>query len=188
MPKTCGILEELQSPHGGGVSTRTVEYEDGRRRSYWAKHRMVFPRIRIGGAELRNLFVASDTLGSEIAGRARVGERVCLYLYGHLLTRKVIIGLRSESGSALVMPRSGLTSGLFWYAVFSPLVLLIPCAVAGMLVGMLGGRQGTALGLLLGVLYAVGISWLSGYRLLTAYRELQLSPQVGDGATELRSS
>jgi hypothetical protein len=51
-----------------------------------------------------------------------------------------------------------------------------------MLVGMLGGKQGTALGLLLGVLYAVGMSWFSGYRLFTAYRELsqpmQPTPQT----------
>jgi hypothetical protein len=51
-------------------------------------------------------------------------------------------------------------------------VLLIPAVAVGMIVGMLGGKQGTALGLLLGVLYAVGMSWFSGYRLLVAYREL----------------
>jgi hypothetical protein len=39
------------------------------------------------------------------------------------------------------MPASGLTSGLFWYGVFSPLVLLIPAVAVGMIVGMLGGKQ-----------------------------------------------
>ena len=142
------------------------------RRTFWTKHRMVFPRIRIGDRTLEKAFVASDGLGQEIASGARIGEQVCLTVYGHLLTRKVIIGLRSESGASFVMPASGLTSGLFWYGVFSPLVLLIPAVAVGMLVGMLGGKQGTAMGLLLGVLYAVGMSWFSGYRLLVAYREL----------------
>jgi hypothetical protein len=178
MPTICGELKELESPTGGGVSTQEVRYVDRgtgaevKRQTLWTKHRMVFPRIRIGEQTLEKVFVASDGLGQEIARGARVGEQVCLTVYGHLLTRKVIIGLRSRSGTSFVMPPSGLRSGLFWYAVFSPLVLLIPAVAIGMIVGMLGGKQGTALGLLFGVLYAVGMSWFSGYRLLVAYREL----------------
>jgi hypothetical protein len=178
MPTMCGELKELESPVGGGVSTQEVRYIDRgtgaevQRRTFWTKHRMVFPRIRVGDQTLEKVFVASDGLGREIAQGARLGDQVCLTVYGHLLTRKVIIGLRSRSGASFVMPPRGLTSGLFWYAVFSPLVLLIPAVVVGMIVGMLGGKQGTAVGLMLGVLYAVGISWWSGYRLLVAYREL----------------
>src|SRR5215470_11170381 len=174
MPTICGELRELERPTGGGVSTQDVRYVDRdtgtevKRQTLWTKHRMVFPRIRIGDQTLEKVFVASDGLGREIAQGARLGDQICLTVYGHLLTRKVIIGLRSRSGASFVMPPSGLTSGLFWYAVFSPLVLLIP-AVA---IGMLGGQRGTVYGLMLGVLYAVGMSWYSGYRLLVAYREL----------------
>jgi hypothetical protein len=194
MPTMCGELKELESPVGGGVSTQEVRYMDRgtgaevQRRTFWTKHRMVFPRIRVGDQTLEKVFVASDGLGREIAQGAKLGDQVCLTVYGHLLTRKVIIGLRSRSGASFVMPPSGLTSGLFWYAVFSPLVLLIPAVAIGMIVGMLGGKQGTALGLMLGVLYAVGMSWWSGYRLLVAYRELsrpmpsaQPSPAAGLG-------
>jgi hypothetical protein len=178
MPTICGELKEFANPTGGGVSTQEVRYVERdtgtevKRQTLWTKHRMVFPRIQIGEQTLEKVFVASDGLGREIAQGARLGDQVCLTVYGHLLTRKVIIGLRSRSGARHVMPPSGLTSGLFWYAVFSPLVLLIPAVAVGMIVGMLGGKQGTALGLLLGVLYAVGMSWFSGYRLFTAYREL----------------
>ncbi|HUM13361.1 MAG TPA: hypothetical protein VLT82_20605 [Myxococcaceae bacterium] len=192
MPTLCGELKEFESPVGGGVSSRDVRYVDQStgaevgRRTFWTKHRMVFPRIRVGDQTLQKVFVASDGLGREIAQGARLGDQVCLTVYGHLLTRKVIIGLRSRSGASFVMPPRGLTSGLFWYAVFSPLVLLIPAVAVGMTVGMLGGKQGTALGLLLGVLYAVGMSWFSGYRLFVAYRELarpmqpaQPSPAAG---------
>jgi len=76
------------------------------------------------------------------------------------------------------MPRKGFITGLFWYAVFSPLVLLIPYAVAGMLLGMVGGKEGTAMGLLLGVLAAVGVSWFSGYRLYKAYHDLESEPRL----------
>ena len=190
MPTLCGELKEFESPVGGGVSTqevRTIDRSTGaevQRRTYWTKHRMVFPRIRVGEQTLQKVFVASDGLGREIAQGARLGDQVCLTIYGHLLTRKVIIGLRSRSGASYVMPASGLTSGLFWYAVFSPLVLLIPAVAIGMIIGMLGGKQGTALGLMLGVLYAVGMSWFSGYRLFVAYRELSqpMQPAQPTGA------
>ena len=118
MPTMCGELKELESPVGGGVSTQDVRYVDRstgtevKRRTLWTKHRMVFPRIRIGDQTLEKVFVASDGLGREIAPGARLGDQVCLTVYGHLLTRKVIIGLRSRSGSSFVMPQSGLTSGL----------------------------------------------------------------------------
>ena len=38
---------------------------------------------------------------------------------------------------------------------------------------MVGGKHGTAFGLLLGVLYAVGISWFSGFRFYKAYQEMR---------------
>src|SRR5262249_52592291 len=177
MPTICGELKELASPTGGGVSTQEVRYVDratgseGKRQTLWTKHRMVFPSIRIGDQTLEKVFVARDRPRPEIGRGARLGDQICLTFYGHLLTRKVIIGLRSR-GASYVMPAKGLTSGLLWYAVFSPLVLLIPAVAVGMIVGMLGGKQGTALGLLLGLLYAVGMSWFSGYRLFVAYREL----------------
>ena len=52
MPTMCGELKEFESPVGGGITTRDVRYIEGgtevRRRTFWTKHRMVFPRIRIG--------------------------------------------------------------------------------------------------------------------------------------------
>ena len=135
MPTMCGELKEFESPVGEASPLRMSGSIQGgtevARRSFWTKHRMVFPRIRIGEQTLEKAFVASDGLGQEIAAGARIGERVCLTVYGHLLTRKVIIGLRSESGARFVMPPSGLTSGLFWYGVFSPLVLSHPRGGSG---------------------------------------------------------
>src|SRR5215475_9745282 len=111
MPTICGELKELASPTGGGVSTQEVRYVERdtgtevKRQTLWTKHRMVFPRIRIGEQTLEKLFVASDGLGQEIARGARLGDQVCLTVYGHLLTRKVIIGLRSRGASYVMPPR-----------------------------------------------------------------------------------
>jgi len=79
------------------------------------------------------------------------------------------------------MPASGFVSGLFWYAIISPIVIAIPAAIIGMIVGMLGGQKGTAMGLMFGILYAVGISWLSGFRFFQAYQEMRTSSQNGSG-------
>jgi len=184
MPKMCGELKAFVQPTGGGVHvTETVTrefYTDGTTQDKtsrnWYKSRMVFPLIHIGDAALEKAFVSGDPLGVPLAqylSELPQGERICLYYFGHLLRKKVIIGVKSEKGESLTMPTKGFVSGLFWYAIFSPIIVAIPAAFVGMLVGSLGGRRGTALGLLLGVLYAVGISWYSGYRLFGAYREMQ---------------
>jgi len=184
MPKICGEFKASISPRGGGVhvsetTTREI-YTDGttrdRTQQNWYKSRMVFPLIAIGEKSLANAFVSGDPLGHQIAEyMASLDQKVqvCLYYYGHLLRKQVIIGLTSETGDRFLMPAKGLIAGLFWYAVFSPIIVAIPAGFVGMLVGSLGGRRGTALGLLLGVLYAVGISWYSGLRLFRAYREMQ---------------
>ena len=188
MPTMCGEFKAAQSPTGGGMHVTETEvrtyYTDGtsdqRTERNWYKSRMVFPLIRIGEKSLEKAFVASDGLGHQIGnylGNLDQNVRVCLYYYGHLLTKEVIIGLTSETGENFVMPTKGFISGLFWYAVFSPIIVSIPAAFIGMLVGSVGGRRGTAMGLLFGVLYAVGISWYSGLRLYRAYGEMKQNLQ-----------
>ncbi|MBI5446907.1 MAG: hypothetical protein HY900_37540 [Deltaproteobacteria bacterium] len=173
MATICGEVKTLESPTGGGVYVSETEYTDGTRKTNWYKSRMVFPVVQIGDSILKKVFVANDQLGNDIAKYIHQGEQVCLYVYGHLLRKKVIIGVKSNMGSLLAMPARGFESGLFWYAIFSPIIVALPAAALGMLVGMVGGQRGTAMGLLLGVLYAVGISWLSGFRFFQAYREMR---------------
>jgi hypothetical protein len=38
---------------------------------------------------------------------------------------------------------------------------------------MVCGKRGSTMGILLGILFAVGISWLSGFRLCRAYQEMK---------------
>jgi hypothetical protein len=173
MTKLCGELKALQSPTGGGISVHTTEYSDGTARVSRLKHRMSFPFIQIGDTTLNKVLVASDGLGVQIATSFQLGERVCMFYFGHLLTRKCIIGVRSESGHEAIMENRGYFSALLWYGLFSPFVVGIAGAIVGMLVGMLGGQKGTAMGLLFGVLYGIGISWYSGYRFTRAWKEMK---------------
>jgi hypothetical protein len=173
MPKLCGELKAMAPPTGGSVSVHTTTYTDGTSTSSMVKHRMVFPLIQIGDTTLEKLFVANDRVGSEVWSTFQIGERVCLYYFGHLLTRKCIIGMRSEVGHAVVLENKGYFGALVWYGVFSPIIVGIAGAIVGMLIGMLGGKQGTAMGLLFGVLYGVGISWYSGWRFTRAWKEMK---------------
>src|SRR5262249_24965140 len=179
MAKLCGEVKIIEKPVGGGMHHTTTEYQysDGstETKQNWYKSRMFFPTIQIGtGPALNKVLVANDQLGHDIADNVRPGDNVCMFTYGHLLRKQCIIGVKSDKGT-FAMPGRGFASGLFWYAVFSPIVVGIPAAIIGMIVGMLGGQQGTAMGLMFGVLYAIGISWYSAYRFYTAYKEMQAS-------------
>ena len=177
MTKLCGEVKAISGPVGGGMRTTQTEYQysDGSSevKSNWYKSRMVFPVVEVGDTRLQNVFVANDQLGHQIGKTVHPGDRVCLFVYGHLLRKKVIIGVKSESGPALLLPARGLMSGLFWYAIISPIVVAIPAVIIGMIVGMLGGQRGTVMGLMFGFLYAVGMSWLSGFRFYQAYQEMR---------------
>jgi hypothetical protein len=176
--KICGEVTAISDPVGGGVHTTQTRYvyADGSPdeiKTNWYKSRMFFPLIQVGDSQLKKVLVANDQLGHDIASNIQQGDRVCLYTYGHLLRKQVIIGVKAEKGTSLLMPARGLVSGLFWYAVFSPIIVGIPAVIIGMILGMVGGKQGTAFGLMLGVLYAVGISWFSGFRFYKAYQEMR---------------
>ncbi len=185
MSQVCGEVKTIALPKGGGVHEYRTKYvyADGSpsvTKSNWYKSRMEFPTLSVGNTVLDGTYVANDQLGHEIAENISPGDRVCVFYYGHLLRKKVIIGVKPEKGPSFVMPGSGFVSGLFWYAVISPIVVAIPAAIIGMIVGMLGGQKGTAMGLMFGILYAVGISWFSGFRFFKAYQEMRTSA-VGAG-------
>ena len=179
MTRICGEVKALSGPIGGGVHAYDTKYlySDGSstvKRS-WYKSRMVFPTVQVGDTQLNKVFVANDRLGHDIAENIRQGDRVCIFTYGHLLRKQVIIGVKAQKGSSFMMPASGFASGLLWYTVFSPIIVGIPAVIIGMILGMVAGKAGTAYGLLFGALYAVGISWFSGFRFFKAYQEMRRS-------------
>ena len=115
MPTMCGELKEFESPVGGGLRLRSPVHASVAPRlaagRFWTKHRMVFPRVRIGEQTLEKVFVASDGLGQEIAAGARWGASLPHRVRATCSPGRSIIGLRSRSGASYVMPPSGLTSG-----------------------------------------------------------------------------
>jgi hypothetical protein len=169
MPQICGELKQLAIPTGGGhVVTHTV-YSDGTASSSSFKNRMVFPLIRIGDTTLEGVIAANDRLGQDIVANLRIGENVCLITFGHLLRKKIVIGACNGQADWFRMPLRGYLTGMLLYLVFMPVIIAIPAAIVGMLVGMVFGREGSALGLFFGLVFAVGISWLTAWRLHAAH-------------------
>ena len=135
--------------------------------------RTIYRRFRVGDTEFAKLIAANVHLARDIDANVAMGDRVCIWVYGHLSHRKSMIGLRKEGGGFYRMPGNGLFMGLIWYGVVSPVFVSIAGMLVGGLVGMVGGQRGTALGVMLGLFYGVGISWFTAYRFYTAYREMQ---------------
>src|SRR5262245_4315110 len=90
-----------------------------------------------------------------------------------MLRKKIIIGLKPESGPLIAMERKGLVGGFVWYFIFGSIVYSLGGMIVGGMVGMIGGRQGTGVGALLGIVYGVGGCWFTYYRMFTSYREMR---------------
>ena len=153
MAKLCGQLNQLSNWHA-------------------EKARAIFGEILIGNTRLKNIWVANQTLAGQISEGANVGEHVCLYYFRHMLTKKIIIGLKPDSRPLIGMERKGLLGGFVWYVIFSPFMLGIPWGIVGYIVGAFGGNDGSSVGWRLGVLYALVGSWFSYFRMVGAYRAM----------------
>ena len=153
MAKFCGVLN--------GVSNWRAE-----------KARAIFDVIQIDGVIHKGMWVVNQTLADQIASGAQVGERVCLYYFGHMLTKKVIIGLKPENGPLIPMEKKALFGGFLWYFVFGSIIYSLGGMIVGGLVGQIGGQRGVAFGVLLGIAYGVGGCWYTYYRMFTSYNAM----------------
>ena len=154
MPKYCGEL--------GGPPGFTME---GGRAS--------FDSFIVGQTEFKKLIAANVPLADEIIENVRPGDRICIWVYGHLSHRKGLIGVKKEGGGFYCIPSKGFAAGMFWYLVISPAFVGLAGFFVGGLVGSLGGRNPSIVGALLGLAYGVGISWFTAYRFRSAYQEMK---------------
>lgn len=163
MAKICGKLESM---------------------SNWRaeKARAIFDEIVIDGVPQKGMWVANQTLADEIYTAYKnspAGARACLYYFGHMLRKRIIIGLKPEGAPLVAMVRKGLVGGFVWYFVFGPIIYSLGGMLVGGLIGMIGGKGGSALGMLLGVLYGVGGCWFTYFRMYKAYHEMQREAAAG---------
>ncbi|MBZ0071553.1 MAG: hypothetical protein K8I04_07490 [Gammaproteobacteria bacterium] len=111
---------------------------------------------------------------SEVADYIRPGDRVCLYAFGHLLKTKIIIGVKSETGSSWTMSFGRFLITFILYLTLWPVLVSLGAIAVFALPPMIFGWDTLSnLGFLLGIIYGVVISLISGIRLLKTYWEMQ---------------
>lgn len=172
MPVARGVIKQMEGSRGGGIHTTDYVYQDGTfSHSTWAKSRMVFPLIDIGGTVLKKSYVAIDAVGHALNENLKVGDEATLYYFRHILFNHVIIGFRSQaSGFSFSMPNKGYFGALLWYGVFSA----IGTTIAGTLLGaFLASMTGLAIFATIGLFGGLYLSWSAFYRFRQAYRAMR---------------
>ena len=126
-------------------------------------------QLQIGDTVLRKIRLCV----ADLARFIRRGDEACVFVYGHLLRKKVIIGVKSKTGPSWTLPAGRFVTMLAVYALFWPVLIGIPTILLAVILGGFAGPAAESFLGTLALLYAVGISWLSGIRLFLAYRQMQ---------------
>lgn len=168
MTKYCGEIKEVMGVGGGGYVAMGREDAQGRVTvpvGGMVKVATTIAHLEIGDTVLKKIRVCMD----EVVDYIRKGDRACIYAFGHLWKTKIIIGVKSETGPSWVMSRGRFIVTMILYFTLWPfLVSLAAGLICGIVTLPFGG-----VGLFAGILYGVGISWFSAYRLFKTYREMQ---------------
>jgi hypothetical protein len=110
---------------------------------------------------------------ADLAGYIRRGDTACIFVYGHLLRKKVIIGVKSTTGPSWTLPFGRFVVMLLAYAFFWPIIIGIPAVLGAIILGGFAGKEVASVLGKVAFWYSLGISWYSGVRLFLAYRQMQ---------------
>ena len=172
MTKYCGEIKDVGAVTGGGYVATGTEHRDG---SFsvpvgaMVKIATEISRLEIGNTVLSKARVCVAAL----AGYIRKGDDACVFVYGHLLRKKVIIGVKSSTGPSWTLPHSRFLVMMLVYALVWPVIVGIPAVLGGVIIGGFIGPSVAGFFGTLGMFYAIGISWFSGVRLYLAFQEMQ---------------
>ena len=174
MTRYCGEITDVGSISGGGYIATGTEHRDG---SFsvpvgaMVRIATEISRLEIGATVLNKVRVVV----ADLARYVRRGDDACVFVYGHLLRKKVIIGVKSKTGPSWTLPAGRFMTMMLVYALFWPILIGIPAVLGAIVVGGFIGKEVASVLGNLAMLYAVGISWFSGLRLFLAYKEMQAS-------------
>lgn len=186
MTRYCGDIRQISGTTGGGFVAMGTEDRHGNFKvPVGALMRVAteIPVLQIGDTTLKKVRLCMG----EVAPYLRQGDRVCVFAFGHMLRKKIIIGVKSETGPSWTMGFGRFVATLLTYLTLWPLLVALAGGVVGAVVGMLFGNHGSTLGLTLGVAYGLGISLLSAVRLAITYSQMRGAEAPVD-ATPRRST
>ena len=175
MTKYCGEVKEVSGTSGGGyVAVGRSQASDNYQSISVPIGGVVsvateLPLLTIGNTTFRKIRLCLP----EVAAYIHEGETICIYAFGHMLRKKIIIGVRAGNGPSWTMGFGRMLGTAFTYLAVWPFIVGIPALFAGWIIGIPFGQVGVATGVILGFLFGVGISWLSALRLFMTWREMQ---------------
>ncbi len=172
MPTYCGEITDVGAITGGGYVATGTEHPDGTVSvpvGAMVRIATEISRLEIGGTVLEKVRVCVAALAYFV----RRGDHACVFVYGHLLRKQVIIGVRSTTGPSWTLPFGRFVTMMAVYALVWPLIIGLPAVLGATIVGGFFGPGVAGLLARLAMYYAIGISWWSGIRLYMAYREMQ---------------
>lgn len=174
MTRYCGEIRQVSGTTGGGFVAVANEDRFGNASvpvGGLVRVATEIPLLQIGDTTLKKVRLCM----AEVAPYLRQGDQACVFTFGHLLRKQIIIGVKSQTGPSWTMGFGRFVATVLTYLTLWPFLVGLAGALIGAAVGMLFGNQGSVLGMTLGVLYGVGISLLSAVRLVIAYRQMQAS-------------
>ncbi len=174
----CGEIKHVGATTGGGYVAMGREDRHGNVSvpiGGLVRVATVIPLLQIGDTTLKNVRLCMG----EVAPYLRQGDRACVYAFGHLLRKQIIIGVKSQTGPSWTMSSGRFVATFITYLTLWPFLVGLAGALIGALVGMLFGNTGSTIGLVLGVAYGIGISLLSAVRLAIAYSQMRAPGPAG---------
>ena len=178
MTRYCGQIRQVAGSTGGGFVAVGNEDREGNFTvpvGGLVRVATVIPVLQIGDTTLKNVRLCMG----ELAPYLRLGDQVCVFAFGHLLRKKIIIGVRSQNGPSWTMGFGRFVATFITYLTLWPFLVGLAGALIGALVGMLFGNAGSTLGLTLGLAYGVGISLLRAVRLAITYSQMRAPGPAG---------
>ncbi len=172
MTQYCGEIRQVSDSTGGGFVAMGSEDRQGNFTvpvGGLVRVATVIPLLQIGDTTLKGVRLCM----AELAPCLRPGDHACVFAFGHLLRKKIIIGVRSRTGPSWTMGFGRFVATFITYLTLWPFLVGLAGALVGALVGMLFGNAGSTVGLVLGVAYGVGISLLSAARLAVTYSQMR---------------
>lgn len=171
MSRYCGEIKQVEGTTGGGFVAVGSEDRFGNFRvpvGGLVRVATEIPVLQIGDTTLKKVRLCMG----EVAPYLRQGDRACVFAFGHLLRKKIIIGVKSETGPSWTMGFGRFVATFLTYLTLWPLLVGLAGALVGALIGMPFGNEMSTIGLTLGVIYGIGISLLSAVRLVLTYRQM----------------
>ena len=122
MTRYCGEIRQVAGATGGGFVAVGNEDRFGNVTvpvGALVRVATEIPLLQIGDTTLKNVRLCM----AEVAPYLRPGDQACIFAFGHLLRKKIIIGVKSQTGPSWTMGFGRLLATVLTYLTLGPLLV-----------------------------------------------------------------